>query len=171
MQQNIFKIRQAFLIPLWAIIVLLFLLFVLSMFDTQMWGKITAALFFIIVLIVGIEATKREVIVAEEKLMMKKFFRKKEFSWAEITPLGIVELGKKVYFLLTTTKGFYFFSNLMEKHSMLARLIAEKLGEEKVEPEVRKYLEQPVERLSLIVMSYVTILIIVIIIFLRLLPV
>lgn len=54
---------------------------------------------------------------------------------------------------------------------MLARLIAEKLGEEKVEPEVRKYLEQPVERLSLIVMSYVTILIIVIIIFLRLLPV
>jgi len=170
MQQNIFKIRRAFLIPLWAIIVLLFLLFLLSMLGSQTWEKIIAAVFFIVVLIIGIEASERKIILTEKKLTIKKFFRKKEIDWMKITNLGIVELSKKIYFLLNATRGFYFFSNLVEKHSVLVRMIVEKLDDVKVEPEVKNYLERPMERLSLIVMSYVAVLILVAVIILKLLP-
>ncbi|MEQ8163350.1 MAG: hypothetical protein ABRQ34_07495, partial [Smithellaceae bacterium] len=79
----------------------------------------------------------------------------KEFGWQDITHLAVVVLKKKVYFLLTTTKGFYIFSNLFENHALLAGSLVDRLDEERVEVEVVRYLEQPLERLSMIVMSWI----------------
>ncbi len=166
MLQNIFKIRRAFLIPFIAIIFLLFLLLLLSIFKGQMREGVILLVFFAVVLFIGIEMSRREIVLTEDGLKIKKFFRVKEFVWAEITHLGIVELRKKIYFLLTTTKGFYFFSNLVENHALLIRSLIDKLGDEKVEPEVKNYLERPVERLSLIVMSWISVLVIITIIIL-----
>ena len=87
-----------------------------------------------------------------------KFFRTKEFVWTEITHLDVVNLRNKVYFLLTTTKGFYFFSNLLENHALLIRSLVDKLGNERVETEVKNYLDHPVERRSLIVMCWFAVL-------------
>lgn len=170
MEQNIFKVRRAFLIPLTAIIVLLFLLLFISLFRGQMWERIVLACFFIGSLLIGIETARREIIVTEEGLQLKKFFRVKNFFWREITHLGIVELRHKAYFLLTTTKGFYFFSNILGNHSLLVRSLADKLGAEKVEIEVKNYLNHPVERLSLIVMSWIAVLIIIAVIILKFSP-
>jgi len=161
MQQNIFKIRQAFLIPFMAVIFLLFLLLLLSIFKGQMREGVILSVFFVVVLFIGIEMSRREIVLTEDGLKIKKFFRLKEFVWTEITHLGIVELRKKIYFLLTTTKGFYYFSNLVENHALLIRSLIDKLGDEKVEPEVKNYLERPVERLSLIVMSWISVLVII----------
>lgn len=166
MMQNIFKIRRAFLIPFMTIIFLLFLLLLLSIFKGQMREGVILSVFFVVVLFIGIETSRREIVLSEGGLKIKKFFRVKEFVWAEITQLGIVELRKKIYFLLTTTKGFYFFSNLVENHALLICALIDKLGNEKVEPEVIKYLERPVERLSLIVMSWISVLVIMAIIIL-----
>ncbi len=171
MQENIFKIRRAFLIPLWAIVVLFFALFVQSLFIGQLWEMIVSAIFFAVLLAIAIEASERAIILTENKLKIKKFFRQKEFDWERVTNLGIVELGKKVYFLISATRGLYFFSNLTEKHTELVGLLVKKLDEERVEPQVREYLERPVERLSLIVMSYVAALIIAAIIIMKFLPV
>jgi hypothetical protein len=170
MAQNIFKVRRAFLIPLTAVIVLLFLLLVVSLFRGQMWERIVLTGFFISSLFIGIETARREIVVTEEGLQLKKFFRIKNFFWREITHLGVVELRHKAYFLLTTTKGFYFFSNILRNHSLLVRLLVDKLGEEKVEIEVKKYLDHPVERLSLIVMSWIAVLIIIAVIILKFSP-
>lgn len=164
--QNIYKVKKSFLIPYIATIVLLFLLFLLSLFTGQTWEKIILAILFVSSLAVGIEASRREIIVTEDGLKIKKFFREKEFVWTEITHLGIVELQKKIYFLLTTTKGFYFFSNLVGNHALLICSLVDKLGDEKVEPEVINYLERPVERLSLIIMSWISVLVIIAIIIL-----
>ena len=164
--QKTYKIKKSFLLPYIATIVLLFFLFLLSLFTGQMWEKIILAILFVGSLAVGVEASRREIIVTEDGLKIKKFFRVKEFVWTEITHLGIVELRKKIYFLLTTTKGFYFFSNLIENHVMLIRSLIDKLGDEKVEPEVISYLERPVERLSLIIMSWISVLVIIAIIIL-----
>lgn len=164
--QNIFKIRRAFLIPFMTIIFLLFLLLLLSIFKGQIREGVILSVFFVVVLFIGIETSRREIVLSEGGLKIKKFFRVKEFVWAEITQLGIVELRKKIYFLLTTTKGFYFFSNLVENHALLICALIDKLGNEKVEPEVIKYLERPVERLSLIVMSWISVLVIMAIIIL-----
>jgi len=92
----------------------------------------------------------------------------KNFTWPEITHLAVVVMRNKAYFLLTTTKGFYIFSNLLENHAALVRFLLDKLGQEKVEVEVTNYLEHPIERRSLIVMSWVAVIVISIIIILKL---
>ena len=168
MESNIFKIRRAFIIPFLAITSLLFVLMVLSFFKGQAWESIFLVIAFMGTLLVGIEAAKREIGVSAAGLRMKKFFRIKEFAWPEITHLGIVELRNKAFFLLTTTKGFYFFSNMYENHPLLIRSIMDMLQPERVEIEVRNYLDHPVERHSLIVICWVTVAVIMALIILKL---
>ena len=167
--QNIYKIKRAFLIPFSVTIVLLFLLFGLSLIVGQAWEKIILAILCVSTLAIGVEAARREIIVNEEGLKIKKFFREKNFIWPEITHLAVVVMKNKAYFLLTTTKGFYIFSNLLKNHAALVRFLLDKLGQEKVEVEVTNYLEHPIERRSLIVMSWVAVIVISIIIILKIL--
>jgi hypothetical protein len=159
MAQNVFKIKRAFLVPFITIVVLLLFLFLLSLFRGQMWEKIVLAVSFTSTLLIAIEATRRGIVVTDEGLEINKFFRTKEFVWTEITHLAVVDLRNKVYFLLTTTKGFYFFSNLLENHALLIRSLVDKLDNERVETEVKNYLDHPVERRSLIVMCWFAVLI------------
>lgn len=165
---NIYKIKRSFVIPLIIIIILLFVLFLLSLLNGRMAERIILAVIFVISLFIGIESQKREIAVSEEKLTIKKFFRRKEFTYEEITHLAVVALKKKVYFLLTTTRGFYIFSNLFENHALLIRSLVDRLGEEKVEMEVRDYLNHPVERLAMVIMSWIAVLIIAVLITLKL---
>jgi len=167
MSENVYKIRRAFLIPIIAIVVLLFLLFLISLFNSRIGEIIVLAILFFASLTIGIEMTKREIVINDQGLKIKKAFRCKEFGWAEITHLGVVVLKKKVYFLLTTTKGFHIFSNLLENHALLICSLMNRLGEEKVEVEVKNYLDHPLERLSMIVMSWVAVLVIIAVIILK----
>ncbi len=171
MDQNIFKIKRSFLVPFMAIVALLCLLLVLSICKGQSWERIILAVSFIGTLLVGIESAEKEIAITKDGLKIKKFFRTKDITWPEITHLGIVELNKKAYFLLTTTKGFYFFSNMFENHPLLIRSIMDKLEPEKIEIEVKNYLEHPVERRSLIAICWLTVLIIIAFIVLKLLSV
>lgn len=167
--QEIYKIKRAFLIPFSGIIVLLFLLFGLSLITGQTWEKIILAVLCVSTLAIGVESARREILVNQEGLKIKKFFRVKNFTWPEITHLAVVVMRNKAYFLLTTTNGFYIFSNLLENHAALVRFLRDKLGQEKVEMEVTNYLEHPTSRRSLIVMSWVAVIVISIIIILKLL--
>ena len=167
--QNIYKVKRAFLIPFSITIILLFFLFGLSLIAGEAWEKIILAILCVSSLAIGVEAARREITVNEEGLKIKKFFRVKNFTWPEITHLAVVVMKNKAYFLLTTTKGFYIFSNLLGNHTSLIRFLRDKLGQEKVEVEVTNYLEHPIERLSLIVMSWVAVIVISIIILLKLL--
>ena len=155
--QNIYKVKKAFVIPFSVIVALISILFVMSLITGQTWERIILASLCLGSLAIGIEAIRREIIVNEEGLTLKKFFRVKNFIWTEITYLAVVVMKNKAYFLLTTTKGFYIFSNLIENHVALIRFLSDKLGPEKVEVEVINYLEHPLERLSLIVMSWVAV--------------
>lgn len=159
MVKNIFKTKRAFLAPFITIVFLLFFLFVLSLFRGQMWEKIVLAVSFASTLFIAIEATRRKIVITDEGLKIEKFFRTKEFVWTEITHLDVVNLRNKIYFLLSTTKGFYFFSNLLENHALLIRTLVDKLDDERVETEVKSYLDHPVERRSLIVMCWFAVLI------------
>lgn len=169
MEPSTFKIKRTFLVPFITIIGLLGLLLLLSFFKGQSWEKIVLAASFAGTLFVGIEAAKREIIVTQNSLKITKFFRVKDITWPEVTHLAVVDLNKKAYFLLTTTKGFYFFSNMFENHALLIRSIVDKLDAEKVEIEVKNYLEHPIERLSLIIICWLTVLIIIAFIILKLL--
>ena len=171
MDSNIFKIKRAFLVPFAAMIVLLFLLLMLSLYKGQTWEKVILAISFAGTLLIGIEAARRSIVITKDGLIINKFFRTKHFVWPEVTHLAVVDLRNKAYFLLTTTKGFYFFSNMFENHALLIRSVVDKLDNEKVEMEVKNYLEHPIERRSLIVICWVTIFIIIAFIILKLLSV
>ena len=150
-----------------AIIVLLFLLFLISLFNRQILEIAALAILFFASLAAGVYMAKKEIVVNDQGLKINNVFRSKEFRWTEITHLGVVVLKKKVYFLLTTTNGFYIFSNLLENHILIVRSIVEMLGEEKVEMEVKAYLDRPLERFAPIVMSWVAVVIIIGVIILK----
>jgi arsenate reductase-like glutaredoxin family protein len=134
-----------------------------------MLEKFILAISFVITLFIAVESMKRKITVTNNGLKIEKFFRTKEFTWAELTQLGVVILRNKVYFILTTIKGFYFFSNLIENHALLIRAIVDKLDNERVEIEIKNYLENPVEQSSLIVMCWFGVVIITAFIILKLL--
>lgn len=161
MSENAYKTKRSFVIPLIAIVVLLFLLLLISLYNGRQWEIIILAVLFIVSLGWSVETAKREIVVTDQGLTLQRFFRRKDFVWAEITHLAVMVIKKNVYFLLTTTRGFYIFSNLLENHVLLIRSLMERLGEEKVEVEVKNYLDHPVERFSLIVMSWLAVGIIV----------
>ena len=158
---RIYKIKKAFLAPFIAVVTLLFVLLALSLFTGQSWEKIFLAALCLVTLAIAVEASEREVAVSENGVRLRKFFRTKNFTWAEITHLGVVMIRNKAFFLLTTTRGFYIFSNLLQDHAHLIRFLADKLGDEKAEAEIRAYLEKPVERTSLIVITWIVLIIIV----------
>ncbi|MEQ8162233.1 MAG: PH domain-containing protein, partial [Smithellaceae bacterium] len=96
------------------------MLFVISLINGQRWEIIVTAVLFLTSLLACVDLVKRKITVSDQGLKIKNVFRSKEFGWQDITHLAVVVLKKKVYFLLTTTKGFYIFSNLFENHALLA---------------------------------------------------
>lgn len=156
---QVYKIKKGFRFPFSIVVVLLFVLLVLSLFGGESWERILLTALFVITSVIAIETSEREFAVSEDGLRIRKFFRTKNFTWAEITHLGIVIMRSKAYFLLTTTKGFYVFSNLLQDHSLLIRGLMAKLADEKVEAEVKNYLEAPIERTSLIVLTWIALMI------------
>jgi hypothetical protein len=162
MDEKLHKIRRAFLVPLILIVVLLFSLLLVGLFkNSGKWEIIVVSVLFFVSLVACVDMIKREIITNDQGVKVKKVFRSKELAWPEITHFAVVVLKKKVYFLLTTTKGFYIFSNLFENHALLVQSIVEKLDKEKVETEVKAYLDHPVERLAMIVMSWIATVIII----------
>jgi hypothetical protein len=171
MEQNIFKIKKDFLVPFLLIVALLGVLLLLSLYKGEAWEKAVLSISFIGALIVGIEAAKRQFAVTTEGIKIKKFFSEKNIKWTEISHLAVLVLNKKAFFLLTTNKGFYFFSNMFENHALLIRSVVNKLPEEKVEIEIKNYLDHPVERRSLTVICWLTVLIIIAFIILKVLSI
>lgn len=165
---QIYRIKKAFTYPFIAAVILLGVLLALSLFSGQSWERGILAVLFVLAALVAVEAYERTFSVSEDGLRIRKFFRIKNFSWAEITHLGVVVMRNKAYFLLTTTKGFYIFSNLLQDHALLIRRLTEKLENERVEAEIKTYLESPVERTSLIVLTWIALIIIVAIILTKL---
>lgn len=161
---RIYKIKKAFIVPFIIITALLCVLLALSFLSGQAWERIILAVLFIVTLAIAIEVSERKIIVSENELGIKKFFRTKNFTWSEITHLGVVIMRSKAYFLLTTTKGFYIFSNLLQDHAGLIRHLVSKLDEDRVEVEIKNYLENPVERMSIIIMTWVAVFVLVAII-------
>jgi len=166
---QVYKIKKAFITPFIIAVVLLFVLLVLSFVSGQPWEKILIGALFLITLIVAIESYEREILISETGLRIKKFFREKKLTWAEITHLGVVVMRNKVYFLLTTTRGLFILSNLLEDHTVLIGHLANKLGDEKVEPEIKNYLEAPIERRSLVIITWIIVIVIIAIIVTKLL--
>jgi hypothetical protein len=114
--------------------------------------------------VVAVESYEKAFTLSENGFSIRKFFRTKDFTWEQITHLGVLAIGNKVYFPMTTTRGFYVLSNLVQNHPIMIRSLAKKLGDEKVEPEVISYLDHPIERTSWVILMWIAVIILVAII-------
>ena len=139
-----YRVRKPFRVAVAADLALLSILMALSIFFVGSGAERTAlAVIFAVLLLIGIEAFCRRIFVDGEGLVLVKFFRKKRLQWRDITALGCVAVRKKVYFLLTTTKGFHILSNSYERYPDLLRQIIDHIGSEKVDSDVSSYVDTP----------------------------
>jgi hypothetical protein len=138
MPQRFYGVRKALLIPLGLDVVLLFGLLTNALLlkgDTA--EKLVFALFFILTFALFLASYRRRVAVAEGGLAIRRFWGDAALSWGEITHVGCLTLHKKVYLLLTTVKGFFIVSSVLEGFPALAEEIVAYVGSEKVEEDCR----------------------------------
>ncbi|MBN1615300.1 MAG: hypothetical protein JW950_12615 [Deltaproteobacteria bacterium] len=133
------------MIPFTVDVILLATLFILSFFYRNLpFERIALGFLLLGVLYVYIEVFSREVSPGPEGLLIKKFLRRKALLWEDITHVGLLIIGKKVYILLTTVKGFHILSNAYERYTSLLSELVRHLDREKVEQEVRMQIEHPI---------------------------
>ena len=168
MSESTYKTRRSFLVPLILDTALLFILLMMSLFtgsfpaETVILGIIFLPTFYLLV-----ESLIRKVSVGEKGIRIKKLFRGKKLEWGDITNVDSMIVQKKVYLLLTTTKGFHVLTNTYDEFTSLVKDIIDRIDEAKVEVRVRNMVSTPVKRISDILMAWVAVVIIVAVIFLK----
>jgi hypothetical protein len=138
MPQRFHGVRRALLIPLGLDVVLLFGLLTNALLrkgDTA--EKLVLGLFFVPALALFLASYRRRVGVGEGGLVIRRFWSDKAFEWDEITHVGCLTLRRKVYLLLTTVKGFFIVSSILERFASLTEAIVAHVGSERVEEDCR----------------------------------
>lgn len=134
-----YKIRSALAIPLAVIFLLLTLLLFMACLLPAFRGEwiVLTAPFLLVSYLMG-EIFSRRVVLKSEGLEIRRLFRSRKLVWDEITHLGHLVLGTKVYLLLTTTGGLYILSNNYDRFPELFLRLGEKLGSGKMDSGTHK---------------------------------
>ncbi len=145
MTPQIFKIRRGILIPFGISAGLLLCLLVLALLGS---GSALERFFLAAITLITIAffliARDRRITITDQGVVVRKFFRTKEIHRDGINHVGCLILRKRVYLLLSTTRGFIILSNAYEDFSALIRNIVAEVSPEKVDEEVRAQAEKPV---------------------------
>jgi hypothetical protein len=153
---RVFKIKKALLIPLAIDAGLVFILLLVSFFRKSSVGEVIFLIILMISLsLIVLECIFREVAISGEGLAIKKLLRRKRLGWGDITDVGALVLRKKVYLVLTTTKGFHIISNAYDDYTALVKGILEHVEAERVEESVKTLIDKPVRKISDIVSAWV----------------
>jgi len=159
------------LIPLGLDVVLLFGLLTNAVFlEGETAEKLVFALFFVPTLALFLVSCRRRVAVAEGGLVIRRFWGEKALAWDEITHVGCLTLHRKVYLLLTTVKGFFIVSSVLEGFRALAEEIVTCVGVERVDEDCRPQAGRAVTGLATIAPAWIAAAAMIGIIFLKLIP-
>ena len=168
MYRNTYRIKKAFLIALSVVTFLLFLLFLFSFFlKGSSVEKFVLTMIFIAVALILLEAVSRKVLTGNHGVLIKKFLKEKELNWGDITQVGMIVFRKRVYLLLTTTKGFHILSNSYDGFPGLLREIVDHVDKEKIDEEVRSQIESPIRKISDVVSIWITAAVLIVIIVIK----
>jgi hypothetical protein len=144
MTAQLFKIRRALMIPFGICAGGLICLLVLALLvKGSGLERVLLAVITLITIAFFLMARDRRITITDQGIVVRKFFKIKEINRDDINHVGCLILRKRVYLLLTTTRGFIILSNAYENFSVLIRSIVEQVGPEKVEEEVRALAESP----------------------------
>ncbi len=165
-----YKIRKSFFMPLTLDATLLFFLFIMSMFGQGGSSVELTVLSVLLLLVLGVLAVSylRQIFIDENGLVIKKLFREKMLAWEDVTNVDFLKMRRKVYLLLTTTKGFHILPNSFGNFTSLVQDVVRYADVGTVEPRVKTIIEKPVKRISDIVIPWLAALILMIVICLKL---
>jgi hypothetical protein len=168
MSENTYRVRKQFLVPLTLDLVLLFLLIAISFFMKAIPAEmVILVLVFVSLLYIFLESIFLETSIGDKGIRIKKFLREKTLSWNDITNVDTMMVKKKVYLLLTTTKGFHILSNTHGDFYTMVSDLSRHVDSERVEESVRTVMEEPVKRRSDILSSWLAAIILVVVICLK----
>lgn len=171
MNETSHRIRRSFILPLSAVLILLAALAALAFCRGTPTERVFLSLVFVPVALVWGEAISRRVTLRDEGLVIRKFWRAKPLRWEDVTHVGALVMRKKVYLLLTTTRGFFILSNEYERFADLVRGIVARLDGERVEDEVRRQTESPLHNASNVVAAWIAAAVLAVIFYLKWFPV
>ncbi len=155
MGSSTYTTRRSFLVPFSLASLLLLVLLVLSLFDRAFPPEVVIlTIIFIPTLYIFLGSIRRKTIVGSDGVRIRKLFREKHLLWEDITNIDVLLVRKKVYLLLTTTKGFYALANAHGNFPSLVRDITDHVDKEKIEASVQDVIENPVARISDVVSSW-----------------
>lgn len=168
---QLFKIRRALLIPFGINVLLLLTLLGLSLFfKGSAVERIVLLLITLPTAVLFLEATNRSVTITEQGLRIRKFLRNKEVFWGDISHVGCLIIRRKVYLLITSTKGFHILSNAYDDYSALISRISENCGPEKTEEDVRALTGKPLNNLADLISMWFAVAAITVMVLLKLSP-
>lgn len=142
MSTRIYTVNRALVLPLALDALLLLAVFILT-FLRQ--GTATERFLLLAALIpmalIAIESSLRKVEASDAGLALTKFFKRRALNWSDITHVGALAVRKKVFLVLTTTKGFHVLSNAYGRFGDLVRDVTGHVEAERVEEGARDILE------------------------------
>jgi hypothetical protein len=171
MSQRFYGVRRALLIPLGLDVILLFgLLMDALLRKGETAEELVFTLFFVLTLVLFFVSQRRRVAVAEGGLVIRRVWGEKALAWDEITHVGCLTLHRKAYLLLTTVKGFFILSSVLEGFPALAEEIVNCVGVERVEEDCRAQAGRAVAGIAAIAPAWIAAVVMIGIILLKLFP-
>lgn len=156
MSSSIYKTRMGFLLPIFLDSLLLLVLLIISVFNRVFTAEpVILFLIFVLTLCIVFGSARRKTTIGDEGIRIRKLFKVKQLRWEDITNVDVMALHKKVYLLLTTTRGFHTLANSHGDFTSLVKDIVRYVDQEKVEEGVQDVIEHPVKRISDIVSAWV----------------
>ena len=155
METITYTTRRGFLIPFSLALLLLLVLLIISVFDrTFPLEVVVLAIICLPTLYIFLESVWRRTTIGSDGVRIRKLFRERHLPWEDITNIDILTVRKKVYLLLTTTKGFHALANSHGNFTSLVRDIVGHVDQEKIEEGVQDAIEHPVVRISDVVSAW-----------------
>lgn len=158
MPEVTYRVRVTFLIPLILDALLLFALVLISLFRRTFPAEtIILAIICIPLVCLLLELLVRVVSVGAKGISIKKLFRVKTLQWGDITNVDVMVIRKKIYLLLTTTKGFHILTNTYDNFTTLVQDITGHLHAEVVEQRVLEVADTPIVRRADILAAWIAV--------------
>ncbi|MEA2014293.1 MAG: hypothetical protein U9N38_03180 [Thermodesulfobacteriota bacterium] len=156
MTTKTYRTRRAFLLPILLNSLFLLVLLVISICNRTFPAEPVVLLaVFVPTLCIFLASARRRTSIDNDGVKIRKLFKERTLLWVHITNVDVISLHKKVYLLLTTTKGFHVIANSHEDFTSIVKDLVQHIDQEMVEDGVRDIIDHPVKRISDIIFAWV----------------
>jgi hypothetical protein len=140
-----FRIRRAFVLPMGLLIILTMTLLVISVMQGQPLGKVIILAGLILpLLVLFVESACRRIVVTEADVKAFRPFRQRQMNFADVTSLESVRVRSRVFVTLVAgNDDFLIISNSYGRFPILLQHLVDSVPEGAVTDETQQMMKQP----------------------------